>query len=95
MRKFDIEKLIRKVGGSFHLTVLVQRRMIELKKNSPKLVDIESNNLMDIIYEEILQDKISLAPDGALEDNNFLDEYRNSHKNSDFEFGEDEKSEDE
>ena len=60
MKQYEIEKLIDKVGGSFKLTILIQRRLLELKKGAPPLVESTSSNLMDIIYEEILTDKIWL-----------------------------------
>ena len=55
-----MEQLFGKVGGPFRLTVLVQKRIKELKKGSPKLVNLDSNNLMEIVYQEILEDRISL-----------------------------------
>jgi DNA-directed RNA polymerase subunit omega len=60
VKQYEIEKLIDKVGGSFKLTILIQRRLLELKKGAPPLVESTSSNLMDIIYEEILTDKIWL-----------------------------------
>ena len=56
-----MEEMINKVGGAFRLTVLVQKRINELKKGAKKLVDYESDNLMKIVYQEILQDKIQLV----------------------------------
>ena len=61
MQKYDMEKLFEKTGGPFRLTVLVQKRLIELKKGSRKLVDSDCHNLMDIVYQEILADKIRLV----------------------------------
>ena len=61
MTQIRMEEMINKVGGPFRLTVLVQKRINELKKGEKKLVDYESDNLMKIVYEEILQDKIQLV----------------------------------
>ena len=56
-----IERLVEKVGGRYRLTVLVQKRLRELNRNSPKLVTLEGANLIDIALAEIEQDKISLV----------------------------------
>ncbi len=65
MLDIDVEeKLIQKVGGKFKLTTLVQKRMVELHRPGARaLVKIEDKqDLMRIAIEEILQDKIQLAP---------------------------------
>jgi len=49
------------VGGRFKLCVLLQKRVHELVKGAPKLVDENSRNLIDIALEEVIQNKISLA----------------------------------
>ena len=56
-----LEKLIAKVGGRYKLTVLIQKRIRELMRNAPKLVDMESENPMHIAIEEIRQGKIDLV----------------------------------
>ena len=63
---FDIdleEVLIKKVGGKFALTALLQKRMVELNRGAPPLVKVERHerNLRRIVCQEILEDKISLA----------------------------------
>jgi DNA-directed RNA polymerase subunit omega len=60
VKPLEIEKLVEKVGGAFKLTILIQRRMLELKKGATPLVESTSSNLMDVICEEILQGKIWL-----------------------------------
>ena len=49
------------VGGRFKLCVLLQKRVHELVKGAPKLVDQNSRNLIDIALEEVIQNKIALA----------------------------------
>src|SRR5262245_59072246 len=59
----DKRKLARAqtmVGGRFALCVLLQKRVHELVKGAPKLVDYDSRNLIDIALEEIIQNKIEL-----------------------------------
>ena len=52
--------IIDKVGGRFRLTALMQKRMQEILTGSRPLIDdIEGMTLMEIVAEEILQDKIT------------------------------------
>jgi len=57
------EALIRKVGGKFALTTLLQRRMVELNRGAPPLVRVEGDNptLRQIVCREILEGKVALA----------------------------------
>jgi DNA-directed RNA polymerase subunit K/omega len=51
------------VGNTFELTALIQKRCRELVKGKQrKLVDLESRNPIQIALEEVLQNKIHLAP---------------------------------
>jgi DNA-directed RNA polymerase subunit omega len=55
------EELIQKVGGRFKLTALVQKRLSELMQGSrPLIKDIEDKTMLEIVIQEILQDKITL-----------------------------------
>jgi DNA-directed RNA polymerase subunit omega len=67
MLDIDIEEaLIRKIGGKFKLTSLIQKRLVELNRGARPLVKLEGldweNDLRGIVLQEILQDKIVLAP---------------------------------
>ena len=53
------------VGNNFELTVLLQKRCQELVRGARKLVDFDSNNLLEIALEEILQGKIWLSEEAA------------------------------
>jgi len=54
------EKIINKVGGRFKLTALVQRRLGELLQGArPLIKDTENKTMLEIVVQEILQDKIS------------------------------------
>ena len=60
------EKMVNKVGGRFKLVALVQRRLQELLQGSRPLIDdAEGKTLIQIVAQEILQDKINFegAPD--------------------------------
>ena len=54
------EEIVRKVGGRFKLSTLIQKRLAAINSGARALVDIDSNNKMEIVVEEILQDKIYL-----------------------------------
>ncbi|MEK7996232.1 MAG: DNA-directed RNA polymerase subunit omega [Planctomycetota bacterium] len=58
------QNLINKVGGRFRLTALVQKRLGELLQGSrPLIKETEGKTLLEIVVQEILQDKIA-ADDG-------------------------------
>ncbi len=55
------EKIINKVGGKFRLTALVQRRLGELLQGGrPLIQDTENKTMLEIVVQEILQDKIAV-----------------------------------
>ncbi|GIX04253.1 MAG: hypothetical protein KatS3mg114_0122 [Planctomycetaceae bacterium] len=60
------EFIVNKVGGRFKLSTLIQKRMVQLNNNSPPLVDLPKHNLMEIVVQEILQDKIYLDTSGEV-----------------------------
>ncbi len=81
MLDIDIEdQLVLKVGGKLRLTSLMQKRMIELKRGArPLILREKSASLLDVIVQEILQDKIDLAPREEV-DTTFLDGQRRVRK---------------
>ncbi|MHC4425623.1 MAG: DNA-directed RNA polymerase subunit omega [Planctomycetota bacterium] len=55
------EKIINKVGGKFKLTALVQKRLAELLQGGrPLIKDTEDKTMLEIVVQEILQDKIAI-----------------------------------
>ncbi len=54
------EEIVRKVGGRFKLSTLIQKRMVQLNQGARPLVESKSMDKMAIVLEEILQDKIFL-----------------------------------
>ena len=54
----DAEKL---VGGKFKLSTLMQKRLVELMRGAPKLVNSGATNMHEVVIEEILQGKIKLG----------------------------------
>ena len=59
------DELVNKVGGRFKLTALIQRRVVELVQGQRPLVDRKGPDGraltdMEIVIQEILEDKISI-----------------------------------
>jgi DNA-directed RNA polymerase subunit omega len=54
------EEIVNKVGGRFKLSTLIQKRLVQLNAGSRPLVRIPSENKMEVVLQEILQDKIFL-----------------------------------
>ena len=53
------EEIINKCGGRFKLTVLIQKRMVELMQGSRPLVERRRGMTdMEVAIQEILEDKI-------------------------------------
>ena len=53
-------EIAEKVGGRFKLTVLIQRRLVELLDGSRPLVDRNGRSDLEVVIEEIMKDKITL-----------------------------------
>lgn len=54
------EGIVNKVGGRFKLSTLIQKRLVALNAGSRPLVDLDTTNKMEIVVQEIIQDKIFL-----------------------------------
>jgi DNA-directed RNA polymerase subunit omega len=55
------DTIVKKVGGRFKLTALIQRRWGELLQGARPLIDRTSDMTdLDVIVQEILQDKIGI-----------------------------------
>ena len=63
-------EVVNKVGGRFKLAALVQKRMAELLQGSrPLIEEPQGLTLLEIVAQEILQDKIGIEPpSGGAED---------------------------
>jgi DNA-directed RNA polymerase subunit omega len=55
------EAIVNKVGGRFKLSTLIQKRLVQLNRGGRRLVDIDTKDNMEVVIQEILQDKISLT----------------------------------
>ena len=54
------EAIVNKVGGRFKLSTLIQKRLVQLNAGSRPLIQGASGDKMEIVLQEILQDKIFL-----------------------------------
>ena len=54
------EEIVRKVGGRFKLSTLIQKRMVQLNQGARPLVETNSSDKMTIVLQEIQSDKIYL-----------------------------------
>lgn len=60
------EEIVRKVGGQFKLTALIQRRMVELMQGSRPLVERKKGMTdIEVAIQEILEDKIAIDFDNS------------------------------
>ena len=54
------DEIVNKVGGRFKLTALIQKRMIELMDGARPLVERRNMTDLEVVIQEILQDKIAI-----------------------------------
>ena len=55
------EAIIQKVGGRFKLSTLIQKRLIALNHGAKPLVIMPRASNLEIVIQEIMQDKICLS----------------------------------
>lgn len=60
------EEIVKKVGGRFKLSTLIQKRMVALNRGAKVLVEMQTKNPMEVVIQEIIQDKIFLDSSGAV-----------------------------
>ena len=66
INKLKSTKLVNKVGGRFKLTALIQKRLTELVQGArPLIEDTAGKTQIEIVIQEILEDKIAVDPGGA------------------------------
>jgi DNA-directed RNA polymerase subunit omega len=54
------DEIASKVGGRFKLCTLIQRRLVELMDGARPMVEREGRSDLELVIDEILQDKITL-----------------------------------
>ena len=61
------EGIVNKVGGRFKLSTLIQKRLVAINAGARPLVDSKSDDKMQVVIDEILQDKIFLDSSNNLQ----------------------------
>ncbi len=59
------DDVVAKVGGRFRLTALIQKRWLELLQGARPQVDATGKTQIEVVIDEILQDKISIDYEGS------------------------------
>lgn len=54
------EEIVRKVGGRFKLSTLIQKRLVQLSQGARPLIDTKLEDKMAIVLQEIIHDRIFL-----------------------------------
>lgn len=54
------DDVLMKFGGRFKLCALIQRRLVELMDGARPLVERDGRSDLEVVIEEILQDKITI-----------------------------------
>lgn len=62
------DDIVRKVGGRFRLTALIQRRLGEIIDGARPLVERNGMSDLEVVIQEIMDDKITID-DGTGEEN--------------------------
>ncbi|MEM9082567.1 MAG: DNA-directed RNA polymerase subunit omega [Planctomycetota bacterium] len=57
------EEVVAKAGGRFKLCAMIQKRLKEIVEGSRPLVDREGRSDLELVIEEIMQDKIVIDYD--------------------------------
>ena len=62
------EELVKRIGGSFKLAVLIQKRMLELMQGARPLIPREGLTDLELAIREIREGKLDLVAPGADEE---------------------------
>jgi DNA-directed RNA polymerase subunit omega len=55
------EAIVKKIGGRFKLSTLIQKRLVQINGGARPLVEVKDDrNKMQVVIDEIMQDKIYL-----------------------------------
>jgi len=60
------DEIVEKLGGRFKLTALIQRRLGEIIGGARPLVDRNGRSDLEVVIDEIMQEKITLEMDPAM-----------------------------
>lgn len=66
LEEFKEEEIVNKVGGRFKLSSLIQKRLVALNRGARPLVELPTKDTMQIVVQEIMQNKIYLDSSGKV-----------------------------
>ncbi|MFK7778026.1 MAG: DNA-directed RNA polymerase subunit omega [Gimesia sp.] len=66
LEEFKEEEIVNKVGGRFKLSSLIQKRIVAINRGARPLVDLQTENQLEIVVREIMEDKIYLDQSGEV-----------------------------
>lgn len=61
MYYYALDDFADKHGGTTRLTVLLQKRVRELVKGSPSMVNLDTDDMVQVALEELFQNKIAFV----------------------------------
>jgi DNA-directed RNA polymerase subunit omega len=61
------EEIVNKVGGRFKLSTLIQKRLVALNSGARPLVNLDTQDKMEIVIQEIMQDKVYLDTESKVQ----------------------------
>ena len=65
--------IVNKVGGRFKLSALIQKRMLEIMQGArPLIEDTEGKTMMEIVVQEVKEDKITIDMSKSEEPGKFV-----------------------
>lgn len=59
------DEIVAKAGGRFKLCALIQRRLAQLMDGARPLVERDGRSDLEVVVDEIMQDRITLEFDGT------------------------------
>ena len=59
------DEIVAKAGGRFKLCALIQRRLVQLMDGQRLLVERDGRSELEIVIQEILEDKITVDFDAS------------------------------
>jgi len=62
------EEIVDKFGGRFRMTAVIQRRLIQLMEGARPMVEREGRTDLELVVQEILEDKIEIVEEGESAD---------------------------
>lgn len=63
--RLNDDEMIRRIGGRFRLTAMIQKRWVELLQGARPLVDPTGLTEIEVVVEEIAQGKVAIDTEAS------------------------------